>query len=59
LRGSFLGGTGWIGATTCGDITNADREINARDTNAVVARMSADDLKSWAGVPGTIRLTCG
>src|SRR5947209_1535681 len=46
-----LGGTGWFGATTSGDITNADREIeglNARDTNAVVAKMSADDLKSWA-----------
>lgn len=46
-----LGGTGWFGATTSRDINNADHEIeglNAQDTNAVVARMSDGDLKSWA-----------
>jgi len=46
-----LGGTGWFGATTSGDIKNADHEIeglNASDANAVVAKMSDDDLKSWA-----------
>jgi Bacterial toxin 44 len=46
-----LGGTGWFGATTSGDINNADHQIeglNAQDANAVVAKMSDGDLKSWA-----------
>lgn len=47
-----LGGTGWFGLTTSGDVHNADREIeglNAQDTNAVIAGLSDQDLASWQG----------